>query len=226
METRHLLAVVPLVLGIACGASPGPGPAAGAAPCVTGNEAHEALPTPGPADTIKGGRIVGTVTTTPWHGIKNGAVVYIEDAPKQPGVGLMAAVDNHDMAFVPFITVLTAGGTVTFGNTDPLIHNVFSPDGEKWDLGSLPQNGAAAKKFDAPGAYTLLCNIHQDMLGYVVVSPSSYFAKTTSDGTFAITGVPAGTYKVTAWAPRLTSSTQSITVGPSGDVVANFKLAH
>jgi plastocyanin len=173
---------------------------------------------------MSGGRIVGSVTTTPWHAMKNGAVVYLEDGPRRAGVGMSAAVDNHDMAFVPFLSVITVGGSVTFGNTDPLIHNVFSPDHEKWDLGSLMQNGSATKRFDSPGAYTLLCNLHQNMLGYVVVSPSSFFTKTAADGKYAVAGVPPGTYKVTAWSPRLTPSTQTVTVGPSGDAQANFAL--
>lgn len=221
MKTTFLIAVTALGLWTAC-APQGAGSAAPAA-CAP-QQPGETLPSPRAADTMKGARVVGTVKTNPWHAIKTGAVVYIENAPKQPGVGMTALVDNHDMEFVPLISVVTVGGTVTFGNTDPLIHNVFSPDGEKWDLGSLPQNGSLAKKFDSPGAYTLLCNLHQNMVGYVVVSPSSYFARTTSDGQFAIAGVPAGTYKVTAWAPRLTPSSQEVTVPASGDTVANFAL--
>jgi plastocyanin len=219
MQARLFFALLPLGFGIACAPASGPQPSAPpTSPPVT------AIPTPGPADTIQGGRIVGTVGTTPWRAIKKGAVVYIEDAPKQPGVGMAAAVDNHDMAFVPFISVLTVGGTITFGNTDPLVHNVLSPDAERWDLGSIVQNGAVAKQFDHAGAYTLLCNLHQNMLGYVVVSPSSYFAKTTPEGKYAIAGVPPGTYRVTAWAPRLAPSTQLVTVAAAGDTVANFSV--
>jgi plastocyanin len=217
-----LLGLVPLGLGLACTPTPPPKPADTATPALAATA--ETLPTPGPKDALPGGRIVGSVATVPWHAIKKGAVVYLEDAPVRPGVGMAAAVDNHDMEFVPFLSVVTAGGTVTFGNTDPLTHNVFSPDGEKWDLGSLVQNGSVAKKFDTPGAYTLLCNLHQNMLAYVLVSPSSYFAKTTPEGKFSIAGVPPGTYKVTAWGPRLNRSTQSVTVASAGEVNVNFKI--
>ena len=219
MHQRLLFTLLPLAIGLGCGATPPP-----AAPQGTCEASNDTLPSAGEKDAVGGARIVGTVTTVPWRGMKNGAVVYLEDGPKQPGVGVATAIDNHDMSFMPLISVITAGGTVTFENSDPLVHNAFSPDNEKWDLGTIPQNGVVTKKFDSPGVYSVLCNLHQSMLAYVVVAPSSYFAKTASDGKFAIVGVPPGTYKLTAWAPRRTPSTQSVTVTASGDVVANFKI--
>jgi plastocyanin len=229
MKARLVL-LAPLVLWVGCASTTPPAPGASAPPAcpptaaATAVAAGESLPTPGPNDTMAGPRVLGTVTTNPWHAVKNGAVVYIEGAPKEPGVGMAAAVDNHDMSFVPFISVVTAGGTVTFGNTDPLVHNVFSPDNDKWDIGNLPQNGSVAKKFDTPGTYALLCNFHQNMLGYLVVSPSSYFAKTTPEGRYVIAHAPAGTFKVTAWVPRMQPVSQTVTVPATGDVTADFKL--
>jgi len=169
------------------------------------------------------GNIVGTIATNPWHAIKTGGVVYLEDGPKEAGVSLSGTLDNHDMAFLPSIVVITAGGSVIFTNTDPVTHNVFSPDGEKWNLGELPQNGSVVKRFDAPGNYTVLCNLHPSMLAYLVVSPSSYFARTDPDGSFVIKNVPAGTYHVTAWVPRLKPETQAVTVS-GGEATANFDL--
>jgi plastocyanin len=169
------------------------------------------------------GNVVGHVSTNPWHAIKGGGVVYLEDGPKEPGVSLSGILDNHDMAFVPYIAVITAGGSVIFTNTDPVMHNVFTPDGEKWNLGEIPQNGSMVKKFDAPGVYTILCNLHPSMLAYLVVSPSSYFAKTDAEGAYSLKNVPPGTYHVTAWAPRLKPATQTVTV-TGGEVTANFSL--
>jgi plastocyanin len=169
------------------------------------------------------GNIVGTIATNPWHAIKSGGVVYLEDGSKEAGVSLSGTLDNHDMAFLPSIVVITAGGSVIFTNTDPVTHNVFSPDGDKWNLGEIPQNGSMVKRFDAPGVYTILCNLHPSMLAYLVVSPSSYFARTNADGEFSIKNVPAGTYKVTAWVPRLKQVTQSVTLS-SAEATVNFDL--
>ena len=170
------------------------------------------------------GSIVGKVATNPWHTIKGGAVVYLEDGPKEAGVSLSATLDNHDMAFDPSIAIITAGGSVIFTNTDPVIHNVFSPDGEQWNVGQIPQHGSAVKRFDTPGTYTVLCNLHPSMLAYLVVSPSTYFARTEPDGSFAIDNVPAGSYHVTAWAPRMKPVTTAVTL-TSAKTTVNFELA-
>jgi plastocyanin len=174
-----------------------------------------------PPPTAGHGNIIGTVATNPWHDIKGGGVVYLEDGPKD--VVASGTLDNHDMTFVPNIVVITAGGSVIFTNTDPIVHNVFSPDNEKWDLGQIPQNGSTTKRFDTPGTYAVLCNLHQNMRAYLVVSPSSYFARTESDGTFVIKNVPLGSYHVTAWVPRLKPASQPITVDDS-EATINFKL--
>jgi plastocyanin len=169
------------------------------------------------------GNVVGRLSTNPWHAIKGGGVVYLEDAPREAGVSLSGTLDNHDMAFLPNIVIITAGGSVIFTNTDPVTHNVFTPDGEKWNLGEIPQNGSVVKRFDTPGTYTVLCNLHPTMLAYLVVSPSSYFARTDPDGAFTIKNVPTGMYHVTAWVPRLKPVTQTVTVA-GADATVNFDL--
>jgi plastocyanin len=174
------------------------------------------------AQARKAGVIVGTVVTEPYNAIKKGAVVYLEDGPKESGAGMSATLDNHEMAFVPFISVITEGGTVTFGNTDPFVHNAFSPDGEGWDVGEIPTHASVPRKFDKPNVYSVLCNLHKNMLAYIVVTPSSYFARVDADGKYTLS-VPPGTYHVTAWTPRLKPTTLPVTVA-NDEVTLNFEL--
>ena len=151
------------------------------------------------------------------------AVVYLEDAPIDPNARMTARVDNRQMAFVPFVTVIPAGGKVTFLNSDPFPHNVFSPDADKFNMGTISQNQMLVHSFPKAGEYSLLCNLHPGMLGYIVVAPSSYFAKTDAKGHYAIKAVPPGTYKVTAWSPRLPTETKSVDV-KGGDATLDFEL--
>ncbi len=168
------------------------------------------------------GEITGKITTTPAY-LSSVSVVWLEDAPKEPTRGMAGRVDNHQGAFQPMVSVITVGGTITFVNTDPFPHNVFSPDG-KFNLGTLAQNSSAAPRhFEKPGAFTLLCNLHPNMIGYLVVSPSSYFAKANNTGRYRIKDVPAGTYKITAWAPRLATVTQSVTLA-GAEATTDFEL--
>ena len=170
-------------------------------------------------------RIVGVVlVSTTGKAPTSGGVVFLEDAPKQPGAALTAAINVDHKEFSPFISVITTGGTATFGNKDALTHHVFSPDVQKWDTGYLKQNETASRTFDSAGPVSLLCNIHPEMLGYLLVIPSTYFGKLGPSGEYAIADVPPGTYRVTAWSPRLPTATQSVTLGPTGVATANFEL--
>jgi hypothetical protein len=132
-------------------------------------------------------------------------------------------IANRQMNFIPYIAVAAVGSKVVFLNEDPFPHNVFSPDGEKFNMGNIPQNGAHFHIFKTAGAYTLLCNLHPGMLGYVLVTPSTWFARTDAKGTFAMKHVPSGTYQVTAWAPREKPVTQAVTV-TDGDANVVFEL--
>lgn len=166
--------------------------------------------------------ISGDLTTMPKAAAAN-AVVFLEDAPIEPTAKMTTTITNHMMTFAPFIAVVPAGGKVVFRNDDPFPHNVFSPDNEKFNMGMIGQRTAAVRSFKSAGFYTLLCNLHPGMLGYLVVAPSSYYAKADAHGHFAIKNVPPGTYKVTAWAPREQPVTQPATV-KGGDVSLNFEL--
>jgi len=186
----------------------------GAAPAV-------AAATP-PRPAVVHASITGAVTTMPaWAA--GSAVIYLDDAPIEPTAKMGATVTNHQMNYVPYVSVVPVGGKVTFRNDDPFPHNVFSPDNEKFTMGMLAQGEARARVFKTAGTYSLLCNVHPGMLGYVVVAPSSYYAKANPQGHFAIKDVPAGTYKITAWAPRQQPITQSVTV-KDGDANVNFEL--
>jgi plastocyanin len=154
----------------------------------------------------------------------SGGVVYLEDAPKQPGIATTAAINIDHKVLSPFLSVIVTGGTVTFGNKDALTHHIFSPDVPRWDTGYLNKNETAHRTFESPGTVALLCNIHPEMLAYLVVVPSTYFARFEADGSYSIENVPPGTYRIRAWVPRTANATQSVTVTAAGTATANFDL--
>lgn len=208
--------------GAACGCCPCPGGAMAAGDAGVGEggaTATAAVPAEAPAATSSA--ITGTVTSAskplPF------AVVYLEDAPIDATAKMTAVINNRQMSFTPFVTVIPAGGKITFTNSDPFPHNVFSPDADKFNMGTINQNQGMVHVFPKPGAYSLLCNLHPGMLGYLVVAPSSYFGKADAKGHYTIKAVPPGTYKATAWAPRLATTTQPVVV-KAGDATLDFEL--
>jgi hypothetical protein len=112
---------------------------------------------------------------------------------------------------------------VTFRNSDPFPHNVFSPDNERWDMGVIPGGAARSRKFDKPGVYTALCNMHPNMKAYILVTPSSYFAKADKTGEISIKDVPVGAYKLVTWAPGSKTAEQEVPVN-GGDVHLTVEL--
>jgi plastocyanin len=195
-----------------------------AAPPASASGSGEPAPLPVPPTSVARGNIIGAITTKP-AGLQAQAVVYLEDGPTEdvPSRGQTVTIENRAMNFIPFVSVAAVGAKVVFANTDPFPHNVFSPDNDKFNMGNIPQNGAHVKTFKSPGAYSLLCNLHPGMLGYLVVTPSTWYAKADAKGKYVMKHVPNGTYKLTAWAPREAPMTQSVTVA-DGDVTVNFDM--
>ena len=198
------------------GCNPAPSPSSPSAP--------QAFASPSPTPAAIQPSVVGTVTWTPETTRKPTGVVYVEDAVKQPGAATTADVAIKNKELTPFIAVVTAGGTVTFANRDALTHHVFSPELPGWDTGYLTKDQTTTKRFDTAGSYSMLCNIHPEMLSYLVVIPSTYFGKIGPDGKYAIGNLPPGNYRLTAWGPRMQPATSSITVNATGATRTDFEL--
>ena len=133
-------------------------------------------------------------------------------------------IDQKKMSFVPHVVAVQQGTTVDFLNSDPVGHNVYWPSisGNKklaHNLGTWPKGDKKSFQFNDPGVASLLCNVHPEMSGYVVVSPTPYFAVTDKDGNFEIKNVPAGHYTLKTWSEDGKPTTQAVDVTASGATV-------
>lgn len=158
------------------------------------------------------------------------SVVYVDTIAGKtfPAPDKNVTISQRGLAFVPHITVVQQGTTVEFQNDDSVQHNVFWPSisGSKKDahnMGTWPKGDKRPFKFDHPGVVPLLCNVHSEMSGFVIVSPTPYFAQTDSTGSFKIENVPDGKYTVVAWHEG--SKPQSKPVDVSGTGKVEFTLA-
>jgi plastocyanin len=126
-------------------------------------------------------------------------------------------VDQKKMAFLPHVVVVQQGTTVDFLNSDAVGHNVYWPSisGNKklsHNLGTWPKGDKKSFQFNDVGAASLLCNVHPEMSGYVVVVPTPYFAVTDKDGNFEIKNIPAGKYTLKTWNEDGKPTTQTVDV--------------
>jgi hypothetical protein len=90
-------------------------------------------------------------------------------------------------------------------------------------MGTWPKGEKKPFKFDQPGVAPLLCNVHPEMSGYVVVVPTPYFAESDASGNFNIADVPNGNYTVTAWHEG--AKMQSKPVSVAGEANVDFTLS-
>jgi plastocyanin len=160
------------------------------------------------------------------------SVVYVDTVAGKtfPAPSEQPVMDQKGLLFQPHIMVVQVGTTVQFLNSDKVAHNVFWPSlmqGTKKlpgkNLGTWPTGEKRPFKFDQPGVASLLCNVHPEMAGYIVVVPTPYYAKTDKSGEYKIENVPDGQYNVVAWHEGAKNSSKAVTV--AGDTKADFTVS-
>jgi plastocyanin len=132
------------------------------------------------------------------------AVVYLVPGTphERPGKNPVA-VEQIDREFVPYVTVVQVGTTVTFPNRDPILHHVYSfSPAKSFEIKLYTGKSPMEVLFDKAGVVTLGCNIHDWMIGYILVVPTAYFAKVDAQGVARLRDLPAGAYDVHAWHPH------------------------
>jgi plastocyanin len=146
------------------------------------------------------------------------------EAPKEHIV-----IDQRKMSFIPHVVAVQQGTTVDFLNSDPVGHNVYWPSisGNKkltHNMGTWPKGEKKPFQFNDLGVASLLCNVHPEMSGYVVVVLTPYFAVTDKEGNFEIKNIPAGKYTLKTWSEDGKPSTQAVDVsGASATVELTVK---
>lgn len=115
-----------------------------------------------------------------------------------------AVMDQQNMMFVPLVLAVPVGTAVTFPNRDNIRHHVYSFSSPKrFELPLYIATPAAPVLFDKPGVVVLGCNIHDWMVGYIYVSATPHFGKTTEDGMVRLADVAPGAYEARVWHPRM-----------------------
>ena len=137
-------------------------------------------------------------------------------------------ISQENKQFVPAVRVVTVGTLVRFPNRDSVRHHVYSfSPAKKFEIKLYAGTPAAPVRFDQPGVAVLGCNIHDQMLGWVVVLDTPYFAQTDAQGQALLEGMPAGAHQLRAWHARLpvdvTPPQQAIAL-TEGDSTATVRL--
>jgi plastocyanin len=126
-----------------------------------------------------------------------------------PGTAATAVIDQVNKRFVPHVSVVRTGTSVTFPNSDHIRHQAYSFSPAKtFSLKLYAGSPEVDVVFDKPGLVVLGCNIHDTMVGFVGVVDSPYFGKITQTGAVTL-DLPAGRYRMRIWHPNLAAVTQA-----------------
>jgi plastocyanin len=137
--------------------------------------------------------------------------------------------DQIKKEFVPYVKPVHVGTLVKFPNKDDISHHVYSfSPAKRFELPLYKGTVATPVMFDKSGVIKLGCNIHDWMIGYLYVTDAPFFGKTEQQGRVDILQIPAGTYRVHVWHPRMAvaedSTVRRLVVQASAGVEWRLKL--
>lgn len=160
------------------------------------------------------------------------AVVFLDSAEARKQAKPLAGVEmtQEQKQFVPGVLVVTAGTEVRFPNRDTVRHHVYSfSAAKKFELKLYTGTPSNPVLFDTPGVVTLGCNIHDQMVGWILVVNTPYYARTSAGtGKVQLDNLPPGVYTLRTWHTRLpvgaAALEQTVTVPATGVATASVRM--
>ncbi len=139
-----------------------------------------------------------------------------------------ATLDQDGCLYAPRVVGVMVGQTLEIQNSDPLLHNIKAVPTENRGFNiSQPRAGmTTSRTFNTPEIMVPMeCNVHGWMNAFVGVVEHPYFATSGDDGSFTISGLPAGTYQLEAWHETLGTQTGEATIGADGSATVEFTFS-
>jgi len=135
--------------------------------------------------------------------------------------------DQRACVYDPHVLGARVGQTVAFLNSDPLFHNVRSVTTDNGTFNEMMQNKDTRidKVFRRPEVMvTAKCDVHPWMAAYIGVVDHPFFAVSSPDGKYEITGLPPGKYTIEAWHEVYGTQTSDVEVASGGSAKAPFSF--
>lgn len=143
-----------------------------------------------------------------------------------PAPSSASVIDQDGCLYTPRVVGVMVDQDLEIRNSDPLLHNIKAvPTANRGFNISQPRVMSSTRSFNTPEVMVPLeCSVHGWMQAYVGVVEHPYFAVSAADGSFAISGLPAGTYTLEAWHETLGTQTAEVTVEDGGSASAEFSF--
>ena len=149
-------------------------------------------------------------------GIANVVVTVKMDA-KAEALEKPVELDQSGCRFEPHVLVLPIGSSVSYLNSDEVSHNIHTYAQKNSGLNKTVSSGSElSQKFDKEEAIKVTCDIHPWMTSWIFVTDSPKFALTGADGSFEISGMEPGDYKLEIWHESLGKAKADVTIAADG----------
>lgn len=124
-----------------------------------------------------------------------------------------AVIQQIDREFVPRVTVLPVGSRISMPNNDAVPHSVYSfSPAKQFEFDAYVGSSPRVLTLDKTGIITLGCNIHDWMVGYIVVVDTPLAAQTDAAGSVNFANVADGDYELRIWHPQQRSGEHVVIV--------------
>src|SRR5215469_3330928 len=149
-------------------------------------------------------------------------LVYVKDGLEGrsfPASPEKVKIAQEGCRYVPHVAAAMVGQPVEFVDKDDTLHNIhpMPKNNAQWNQSEMP-NGSFARAFTAPEIMIpIKCNQHPWMKVYLNVLGNPFFAITGKDGSFALKGLPPGTYTIAAVHEKFGEQDVKITLAPRED---------
>lgn len=162
---------------------------------------------------------------------ENGELAYVFVYVSNPPEGDYAppsepvVLDQVGCEYEPHVFGAVAGQELLIKNSDQTLHNVrsFARRNRPFNLGQPADSEPRSKTYNKEEeAIKFKCDVHPWMTAYMFVLEHPFFGVTGEDGTFEISGLPAGDYELTAWHETYGEQTGSVTVSEDGGAEVSF----
>jgi plastocyanin len=134
-------------------------------------------------------------------------------------------IAQNKKQFEPRITVVSVGSTVDFPNFDRVFHNVFSlSQPQPFDLGLYRRGKSESVLFQQPGLIQIFCNIHPQMVAYLMVVDSRRHGAADTQGRITLRDIPPGLTVVEGWNVRGGMWSREVEVRPGRTTTLDVDL--
>lgn len=121
-----------------------------------------------------------------------------------PSPGGSYSIEQRNLQFRPFVSVVPMGARVDFPNFDATRHHVYSFSAAKrFEFKLFAKDQSRSIVVDKPGTIAVGCNIHDQMSAFLFVTDTMWTARTDANGSVSFRDAPSGGVTLAVWHPYL-----------------------